>query len=195
MSYEIIRGLKIDTKNNRVMINSACSSMTPKTFEWFEATSLSTILREQGKEEIEKIFLENYWNGNFQQGNNAYNKTVQFYSIKLPYCWENTGEEKYLGKEVLGRKIIYSTEQLKNALFDCLQKFRNRDLSRRWVIKGPNGVGFVIKKTIHGGTWATFSNDINNTRDAKVFKSYEDAWLYCPGHEIVEIPSKTKLNS
>lgn len=180
MRYEIIRGLRIDTKNNQVMINSACNNLYPRRFGWEEAKSLSIMLKEHGKKAVEKIFLEHYWGGNFQQGSNIYNKTVQYYSSRLPYSWSTTGEVDQLGKEEFGEKIVHTYEQVAEALWECLQKFRHRDMSKRWAIKHPTNGLFVERKTRN----KLYFNDFEF---AKIFKSYEDAWLYHSCYEIVEV--------
>jgi hypothetical protein len=63
MSYALVRGIKID---NKVFLKASSNNVCPRTYEWFESESLSKILRDQGKIQVEKEILQQYWNGNFQ---------------------------------------------------------------------------------------------------------------------------------
>lgn len=68
MSYEIVKGLKIDTVKGVVLVKASSSNVEPKTYDWEEMKGLSAKLREEGKEAVIKLFIRFYWEGTFQPG-------------------------------------------------------------------------------------------------------------------------------
>jgi len=177
MSYDIVKGLKIDVKKGEVWIKCACNNVVPRYFTWHESKSLSIMLKKDGKKEVEKVILGEYWGGNFQNSNNLYDKTIKYYKSSLPYTWDNVGEQ--VGTEKYGSMIKYTYDELREALYQKFLEFKSRNFSKRWVIK--RNEGYVKRKTVK----YVYSVDDINT--AKKFKSYEDAWLYYPSGEIVEV--------
>ena len=49
MSYEIIKHIKIDEKENKVMINCASNNVYPRDYHYFECKSLGKILKDQDR--------------------------------------------------------------------------------------------------------------------------------------------------
>ena len=179
MSYDIVKGLKIDVKKGEVWIKCACNNVFPRDFTWHESCLLSKILVESDKKEVEKIVLGEYWGGNFQGSNNLYDKTIKYYKTSLPYTWDNVGTKEQVGTEKYGTVIKYTYDELRKALYQKLIEFKNRDFSKRWAIKRHGS--YVKKRTMK---YVYSAHDVNT---AKKFKSYEDAWLYYPSGEIVEV--------
>ena len=77
MSYEIIKGIKIDEKKGEVWLDCACNNVYPRTFSKWLCKSLSTILKEQGREQVEFEILKDYENGNIQRGNNKFTRALK----------------------------------------------------------------------------------------------------------------------
>jgi hypothetical protein len=168
MSYALVRGIKID---NKVFLKASSNNVCPRTYEWFESESLSKILRDQGKIQVEKEILQQYWNGNFQPGiENLYSKTVSFYKNKLPYTWDNTDDSDRVGKDKYGKPIKYSYDELQETLYQKFLAYKNRDMSKKYVLRYENG--YYIRK--RAGYQIYFATDQN----AKQFNSYEDAFVY-----------------
>jgi hypothetical protein len=185
MSYALIRGVKIDTIDNKVFLKAASNNVCPRTYEWFESESLSKILRDQGKIQVEKEILQAYWDKNFQAGTeNLYSKTVAFYKNKLPYTWDNTDDSAKIGRKKYDSLIKYSYDELQEALYQKFLEYKNRDMSKKYVLKYENG--YYIRK--RAGYQIYFATD----RNAKQFSSYEDAFIYAakitgkPGDMVIE---------
>jgi len=68
MSYEIIKSIKI--KDNKVFIKSSSNNVFPKDWSEEECKSLSKILQQEGKQELDIEILKEFENGNFQSSQN-----------------------------------------------------------------------------------------------------------------------------
>jgi len=169
MSYAIVKGIKIDTDKGQVWLKAASNNVSPRHYEWFESTSLSAILKEQGLIELEKEILEQYWNGNFQASNNIYDKAVKFYGQSIPYTWSNTGAESEVGKERYGDLILYSYTQLKAELYKKYVEYKARPKGNFFVKYNGHYVKSLTKKYIK------YAASLQN---AKRFNSREDAVLF-----------------
>jgi hypothetical protein len=113
MSYEKVKSIKIDTENNRVLINcvipcrinSTCNNTSPLNFKEWDCIFLSEILKTKGltatKTEILKLFLE----GEFQNDIKPYSTALRVINTFLkeeykPYVYNwsdnssNITEEK-----------------------------------------------------------------------------------------------------
>lgn len=183
MSFDIIKG--INFKGGVVNIKAGCSNVYPRTQQWCQCGSLTLILNQQGKAAVEKAILREYWNGNFQQGNNVYDKTVRYFKSRLPYTFDNTGPAVSVGTKRYDALIIYSFDQLEQALYDSLQEFKKRDKKQKWIIR--LNLSFLRKKT---SRWLFYTSDINT---AITFKSKIDAWLYHAGGNIVLKNDKSNI--
>lgn len=77
MSYEIIKHIKVDEKENKVFIQGASNNVYPRYYEYFECKSLNKILIEQGRMALDIEILKEYEQGNFQRGNNRYTSALK----------------------------------------------------------------------------------------------------------------------
>lgn len=171
MSYEIVKALKVDEKAGEVWLKSDSNNVTPKSFEWWQCSSLSKILQEQGKKEVEKEILFMYWQGTLQETNNLYEKSVKYSRYCLPYTWANTGPEHRKGSVWCGDYIQYSNNEVKEALYQKYLEYKKRDKSKHCIYL-PKLETFLRSKQGRLIRFATFSEH------AKQFNSYEDAYIY-----------------
>jgi len=65
MSYEKVRSIKVDVKEGKVFVTSACNNVRPLTYERWECKSISKILREEGKAKAEIELLKLFETGEF----------------------------------------------------------------------------------------------------------------------------------
>ena len=94
MSYEKIKSIKIDEKENKVFITCASSNVFPLYYKKHEFKTLSKLLEEKGKQEVEIRILKLYEEGSFQQGKNKYSNALKvLYYIYaedyLKFDWKN----------------------------------------------------------------------------------------------------------
>ena len=93
MSYEIVRGIKIE--GEKVLVNCASNNVYPRDFGFQEIPSFGKILKTEGQEALDIVILEAYEEGNFQGGSNKYTRALKVLR-HLPeyanYDWRTTGE-------------------------------------------------------------------------------------------------------
>jgi hypothetical protein len=172
MSYEIVKGIKINKDDGKVFLKSSSNNVSPKHYNWWECESLSKILQEQDSIKVEKEILEMYWSGTFQPGtDNLYSRSIRFYKNQLPYTWDNVGGPADIGTEKYGKVIKYSRDELQDALHEKFLEFKKRNRSNRYCLKHENGHYF--RKIL--GRYIYFATEKER---AKQFNSYEDAFLY-----------------
>lgn len=100
MSYEIVRSVKIDKKNNKVYINCASNNCWPHTFQKHLAPILTKTLEEKGEVQVIKDLLYCYYTGEFQPGGqNYYSKALTLLDHKK-YNWRNGNEHLFKPEEV-----------------------------------------------------------------------------------------------
>lgn len=80
MSYDIIKSITVN-KENQVMVCSAASNVTPKTYHPFHATSLTRILKEQGRAELDRVIFTEFRKGNFQGMSTQYAKALVWQQV------------------------------------------------------------------------------------------------------------------
>ncbi len=117
MSYEIIKKIKIN--NGKVLITYTSNNVYPRTFDECESESLSRILREKGREELDIEILRTYEGGSFQKGNNKYTralKVLRHFPEYNKFDWRGNNEEN--------RNKPEFKELLKRALYTYLPKDR-----------------------------------------------------------------------
>lgn len=161
MSNTIVKGLKIDTYNNIVKIKACSSNLSPKTFYWEEYPYLTDVLREEGKAEVEKIILYNYWTSEFVPGTrNKYSRAVAYFKTTdegKKYKYTNIGD-------VLD-KDVYEGPLDKLPLLLSKASYKQAE---------------IIKERLQGRTFkrTDYHNKVICTRDAfkdllyKYFKAY-----------------------
>lgn len=156
MSYEIVKAIKIKDKEQEVWIKSDSNNVVPKTFKWWEAKSLSKIYKEQGREQVEKEILKNYFSGNFQRSNNNFENSL-IYLDKEKYNWDTVGQDRPI-----------SEDELKEVLHQNYIKYMNRQKGS-FVIYNIDRKAYITKFTRTGTYLST------NKKLAKVFTSKEEA--------------------
>tara|TARA_R110001606_G_scaffold399101_1_gene580734 strand:+ start:22224 stop:22715 length:492 start_codon:yes stop_codon:yes gene_type:complete len=108
MSYDIIKSISI--VHGEVMVTSACSNVIPKTYSPFHCKSLTNILNEKGRSELDKVVFEEFRNGNFQGMSTPYAKAL---------AWKSqTGLECTDGKLLNKFKKAWNENQETYALFN-----------------------------------------------------------------------------
>jgi len=123
MSYEIVKGVKIDELSKKVWIKGSSNNVYPKTYEYWECSPLSKMLKEKGKQQVEITILEDYETGNFQAGvKNKYWKALQVlhYVFKEEYkkfSWNVWGLSEEKQKEL---DDLRKSEEFKDLLLKCL---------------------------------------------------------------------------
>jgi hypothetical protein len=129
MSYEIVKKIRIE--DNKVFITSESNNVYPKYFKEWECTTLSTILQEEGEEQLNFELLKDYENGNMQEGNpNKWSRAInrlketeeysKFNWRKSNYADDNCPIQLARNSEEY-RKFILSSLNLKD---DIIGKFR-----------------------------------------------------------------------
>ena len=117
------------------------------------------------------MFLEEFWNGNFQRGDSLYDKTVKYYGSKLPFTWDNTGySPEDVGTMRWETKVLYHRGQLKDALYEKFLLFKKRKIGK-FAIR-YNGGNYIRKITRN---YVIYCESITR---AKVFRSREEAIIY-----------------
>ena len=106
MSYEIVKSIKI--KDNEVFITGASNNVYPRTPSEWESGSLSKILRERGRDELDMELLEAYESGNFQGGSNKYTRALKVLTHMPEYKnfdwrgnWKESHENRKTRKDEL----------------------------------------------------------------------------------------------
>jgi len=153
MSYAIIKSIGLTSDS--VYLTLASNNVSPRIFERWKAPTLTEILLKQGKEEVIKTILKEYWGGNFQAGTkNIYTRTLSKFSERFPeYNWQSVGHEyNYKTKKKEARK--YTEEDLKEKLYDVFLEEKSRPkIKGDFVIKVG---GAYILSTRKGGASTCF---------------------------------------
>jgi len=124
MSYEIIRSICIDEKQNKVFITCASNNCRPLYFDKVEFNSLSEMLKEKGREAVELRILKLYEEGSFQQGKNKYSKALSvlrnvFQEEYKFFDWNNHNS-KYGSPEREEESNRRESKEFKDLLSKCL---------------------------------------------------------------------------
>ena len=81
MSYEIVKQIKIDKENQEVWCKWDSNNVTPRDFTLRIGTSGTRMLRERGREYLDRFILYNYWSGNMQPGTrNRYSNAADWFT-------------------------------------------------------------------------------------------------------------------
>lgn len=170
MSYEIVRAISI--KNDKVMIKSDSNNVFPKHYTWWEAKTLSEMLKNEGEEEVIKEILLQYWNGNFQKTGNMFDKSVTVMTDWKKYNWDFIS----YGAPEAERKA--KIDEVKDHLYRNYLKAKNRKTGKFYVKKEN---WFVTRRTSR----RVFGN--YNIKRAKVFRSELDAEYYMRNYTDYEV--------
>jgi len=78
MSYEIIKHIKVDEKENTVFIQGDSNNVFPKDFKtYWKCESLEKILKKHGRMAMDIEILKTYESGSFQGGNSRYTSALK----------------------------------------------------------------------------------------------------------------------
>lgn len=171
MSYNIIRGIRLNDDTKEVLITSACNNVTPRYYTTDHSTYCENIWKEQGKQALEIELVKAFESGSFQGGSSKY-KLAADRLRKMPeyraFNWRRGG---------LGDEYTKISEHRREAVaeFDAL-------VLRALSIKEPKEQYVITKKSygdqvvyFYHRANAGFCRWYNSVTKAKVFKYREDA--------------------
>ena len=180
MSYEIVKALKVK-KNGEVWLKSDSNNVFPRRYHWWHCTSLTNLLKKEGRKALDTAIVRDYWSGNMQRTNNNYEKCLTL--VDRSWCnWDYTDD---CSKEEREKR----NNEIDEHLYECYVKFNNRP-KQKCVIKyiGHDCMRdrYAYKKR---GRHITLCVNVTN---AKVFISHIDAELYLKSYnrdkfEIVDL--------
>lgn len=184
MSYEKVKSVKIDDKENKVFITSAVNNLRPLSYEKWESQHLSKILEEFGKRAVEIEIFKSYENGNFQGGSNKYTKALKVlrYALKEeyePFNW-HIDHGEYESEE----RKAYDERRISKEFEKLLRKALDFKLPKeKWVItkKHYDGTKIYGKKCPTCMSWeyskekATKYDFEKEARD-NIFEKYKNDW-------------------
>lgn len=103
MSHDKIKSITINENKGTVYVTAASNNCIPITYSRFKCESLEIILKEQGRDELDKVILKEFENGNFQGGKTEYKLSGVIFG---GYTLENLNKLRKLKKETRGQKFI-----------------------------------------------------------------------------------------
>ncbi len=164
MSYEIVKGFKVDSKKKEVWLKSSSSNEFPKNYNLWEAKTLSKIFKEKGREELDKEILREFYIGNFQKSSTNYEKSLALLDRKK-YNW-NTVSDSW--EHIQKPKESFSYDELKEVLYENYQSYNNRKKGSFIIINTE--LKMFVAKIGKGGCRLALKE-----QGAKVFTSREEA--------------------
>jgi hypothetical protein len=137
MSHEIIKSIKIDSKNKKVFITSYSNNITPKIFKKWHCSYYDDFFDKGGVEAIQKHILFSFFSGVNQGLSTNYGKAMQLF--------------KYEGDSYEIYKKCDDDEDFKssfyNKLFSHFQEFETKRKSKRlFNIKVGRSWIYIIKR-------------------------------------------------
>lgn len=164
MSYEIVKKIRIE--GGKVFLTSDSNNVFPKDFREWECTSLSEVLQKEGAEALDLRILQNYEEGNFQEGNpNKWSTAI----VRMGQTEEYKKYSWRLSKYENGCQIqdLRQTEGYKTLLLSSLSL--------------KPGASYRVKKTVAGNDYyvsAVTTRMVKYTPDkqkSKIFKIKDKA--------------------
>ena len=151
--------------------------------DWY----FTDILKNEGRESLDKSILKEYWSGNMQRTDNMYDKAVQYLRITNPeYNWDTVGNE--IGVEEFGKIVKYTYQQLKDKLYEDYQSLKNRKKVKCILKVTDRFDRYYYRKLKYGYQM------VRGQEHAKIFNSIEEAKIAqgkiyhgAKGLEIVKI--------
>jgi hypothetical protein len=182
MSYEKIKSIKIDEKEKKVFITSACNNVRPLTYDKWECSPLSEILRQKGKTAVKIAILKDYETGDFQEGNNEYTRALKVlrYILKEEYKPFNWNLRKW-GDE----KATQEQEELRKSkdFDDLLLKALCYKIPKEKYIITKEHFGEVVfgKRCLTCMKWERDKSkatkyDFEQEAKDNIFNDYKDIW-------------------
>jgi hypothetical protein len=169
MSYEKVKSIKIDLKEQKVFINCASNNVRPLTFYREEYPYFTNLLKEKGKQEVEIALLRNYEEGNLQGGTNKYTQALKrlYYLFSEEYKRFNwRTQSKYGTAEREQEENLRKSQEFKDLLLKALN---SKNPSEKFIIKNVFNGGYVYKIT------PRFIKFCNHKEQAKIFDFEEEA--------------------
>ena len=209
MSYEIIKGIKFKKDVLEVWVKVVFFNVYPKDFYWEECKYFSDLWKKEGLEAVERIFLRDYWDGNYQGTENNFSRAAEMcYHLHPDVYHSCVGQvknvhllgcpledlPKYLNiEDRVGQEII----RLRLAGEPVDPEMRgitnHTDQELSDLLYGIyKGYGKRVKgkfyKEYRGGYLVKASTRRiwyhTDIEKAKCFKSAEDAIIYCRRHHL-----------
>jgi hypothetical protein len=184
MSYEKVRSIKIDTKENKVFITSACNNLIPLYYERWNCEQISNVLIEKGRLDAEAHILKAFEEGSFQGTHKKYSTALKVLKYELAeeyskYDWVNN-PTSYGTPEYDARRESRNSEEF----YDLLKKALSIKAKSKFVIckvfqgekifavKKPNKIYWV------GSRWdATAFDYEQEARDLLKWYNGSDGWV------------------
>ena len=124
MSYEKVRSIRVDLKQNKLFINCASNNVRPLTYSTEEYPYFSKILQEKGLNEVEIALLKSYEEGSFQEGSNKYVKALQVLRYVFGEEYKKFNWRNHFGnlgtEEREEHEKLRKSEDFKDLLLKCL---------------------------------------------------------------------------
>lgn len=186
MSYDIIKSICIDEKEQKVFITACSNNVFPHTPYREEVPGFTRRLKEEGRESVELEIMKNYENGNFQGGSNKYTKALKtlLYALNEEYDKFNwrTHSAKYGTEEHKQERLIRESKEF----YEVMKKALKFKLPKeKWIItKEPysyNSEKVYAKKcpTCIKWEWTTKKAtkfDFEEEARNNIFEAYKDTW-------------------
>jgi len=181
MSYDKIKSISF--KDNKVFITSTCNNIRPLHFNRCEATYLTHLLQEKGKNEVLKVILKEFWSGNFQGRSTIYGKFIEIFNLSKKYTWDNTKEEEDVGKVIHGEKILYSYEELKEVLLKEFFDYKEKCSRKNLYIVEVDLVNYITKLTAKKANLSRYKSAAKKFTMAQV-EDIKTKFTQCPVRAI-----------
>ena len=183
MSYEKVKSIKIDEKQNKVFITSACNNVRPITYDREEFPYFSKILQEKGREGVEIALLKSYEGGSLQEGKNKFSQALKVlrYVFKEEYKkfnWRNHNAE-YGSPERDIEESLRESKEFEELLKKCLDyKFQK---TKFIITKDHFGEKIYGKRCLTCMKWSRFKEkatkyDFEEEAKNNIFQTYKDVW-------------------
>lgn len=168
MSYNIIKSIKIDDENKRVIIGSASNNVTPRYYTTEEAPYFTRLWAEKGREAVDIALVKAFESGDFQGGSSKWKLAADRLRKMPEYQAFNWRSEPF--EEISQRR----REQV--AEFDALvlRALQAKEPKERFVITG-NPTGSSQTLYFYHRANAGFCRWFTDIKKAKVFNCREDA--------------------
>jgi len=185
MSYEKVKSIKIDEKDNKVWINGTANNIRPLDYHYWECTSLSNILKEKGRDAVDIEILKTYEEGSFQGGSNKYTKALKvlryiFGGEYKKFNWRNHNA-KYGTPEREEEENLRKSKEFDELLKKCLNyKFPKEKYvitkKDRW--SGDKVFGKSCKTCMKWSRFKEKATKFDFEKEARnhIFEAYKDSW-------------------
>jgi len=192
MSREIVKSIKLDKKNRRVILTSHCNNCIPRKDKKWECTGLSEIWQSKGLDSLIKEILFEFWQGNFSGSSTTYAKSLCFLDKKsMPlYCaFEYDDQELEVG--FLDKQVNLAKEIL--MINYCRYMENRRSSFGKFILQSRSVIStkdkYYLKKC---GNRIFLTESIEK---AKIFKNSMDLKKFNNQFVIIDINNQSKKES